>query len=145
MTFAERESSFQFIYLSGGGEGMTIYAVQRETEGWQPVAVHALEDGDHVIDHGGIRVPVSVQEGGRKVTIHLSQVEGDLTGATVDGMGDDWTVAERGNLVDVTLQPDLYPNSAALHVFSSEEQELPALLLERHEVAPQVADVARRK
>lgn len=112
-----------------------------KTHEWQPIDVSELGDGSHIIEGNGVRVPITIE--GNKVTVHLSRAVGDLYNATVAGMGDDWTVGDRETIEDVVLNAE--KAITPLHIFSDGELGKPAILVEKHDEAPEVFDLSRRK
>ena len=117
---------------------MALYLVKRsdvtvngQDYEWQALDVQEVNNGEHAVDHHGVHIPFTVD--GNTVTVHLAEASGNLTEATVHGMGDDWTLAQRENLRSVAIDVD--EKGTAFHIFS-DDINTPALLLERHDEAP---------
>lgn len=100
-----------------------------------------LSNGDHTIVHNGLEVPVTVN--GNAVTIHLDKTRGNLAEGTIIGMGEEWTMAQKGKLKRVTVEPDEGLNNVSLQIFRNIEGIV--LLLERHEQQPEVFDFFGRR
>ena len=125
---------------------MKFYLVERtdvvvggEEHEWVVFSAHELSDGGGIMAANEVQVPFSLD--GDNVTIYLDKAIGKLDRATVSGMGDDWTIANRGAVKEVTLVVE--EGDAPIHIFSTEGH--PALLIERHEEAPTVFDWSLRK
>lgn len=118
---------------------MALYLVERgdvNVKGhhheWVVISAHELSDGGGVIVANEVEVPFALE--GDNVTIYLDKARGKLDRATVAGMGDDWTIENRGAAKEITLVAE--EGDAPIHIFSTEGHS--AFLMERHEEAPTV-------
>lgn len=122
---------------------MTIWAVQRaqftigDKEYDEAIMdVTKLKDGDHLIQHNGLQVPVTIKRD--SVTIHLAKAKGNLVDGDIDGMGDDWSMQEKGDIKDLTISPS--EGGAAMWIYGN-----PRLVLERHSNQPELFNLGKLK
>lgn len=109
-----------------------IFEVMRDPEDWKIVDKKKLPDGDHIIGGDKVQVPITVD--GSKVTVHVGQATGNLSEATMDGTGDDWTLADRGDITDITVDTGIKGSrGVALQIFSDSQEDGNGVLIERHE------------
>lgn len=119
---------------------MAIYRVERGVVGedeWRLVKAEVLSDGRHVVEQLGLQVPIAVE--GDEVTVYVDEVAGTLDEGYVCGADNyenstfDQLRMRRG-LRALVLRP--LDGTSVVHLFGDEE--LPSVLIERHDRPPTV-------
>lgn len=117
---------------------MTIYRVERDNVGkadWAVVKADILPDGDHIIEHRELLIPIFVD--GDEVTVHVDQVTGDLQEGYV--CGGEYTTFDRlqmrRDLHSMVMRPK--DGTAVVHIFGKNDGRR-SVLVERHDIPPAV-------
>jgi hypothetical protein len=64
---------------------MTIYQVRRNSDTWQLISVTELAQGPHVIEHGGVIIPLVIKD--NTIIINPNEAEGTLFSVELPTLG----------------------------------------------------------
>lgn len=115
------------LYLTQRGE----VSVGTKREEWALISAKELAQGGHTISHNDVSIPITVLP--ETVVIHVSLANGKLYNARIGVFGDDWTLAARGSIIDISFGID--EKLEPLQIYSGDDGF--GMLLEWHAEAPE--------
>ena len=106
---------------------MTIYQIRRDSNTWQVIDKKELEDGYHLISHGGVSIPIQVKE--NRIIFDIQKAEGNLFSAELPTLGGREGFTLDGGKNSSSIMVELKEGEVGLHIYRDRNDT--NLLIER--------------